>query len=210
MSSPSSSSAPALRNVITTQDNSITLPQMRNFAASGIKLPNSNARRLVVIDYPRQSITRSDKQAHDSSRIGWGSGTYPDNYQVSLELSTIKSKSHGLLQILRRVLYEVPTREEFDEQVWRNDALDECHQEDMLWGYVVRAFEEFRHRDVNVWTDPVYNQLILMGCVDWLGPNRPGDQAVKAIRFSTALGSRIFHRIVRLEDQVGFFDPWYS
>ena len=83
---------------------------------------------------------------------------------------------------------------------WREDDLGECHNEDALWGYMVRCWVEWQDRDRALWTDPVFNRLIYMGAVEW---TRGGRKPSPAVRFSTALASRLQQHIIRLETQVG-------
>src|SRR3979409_1610306 len=83
---------------------------------------------------------------------------------------------------------------------WREDDLGECHNEDALWGFMVRCWEEWSGRDRAVWTDPVFNRLIYMGAIEW---TRGGRKPSPAAWFTTALASRLQQHIIRLETQVG-------
>ena len=37
--------------------------------------------------------------------------------------------------------------------------MDEVHYDDALWAYTIRAFEEWKNRDVNRWNDPIIDRL---------------------------------------------------
>jgi hypothetical protein len=102
--------------------------------------------------------------------------------------------------------FNCPNSDDFAEDFWNADTLDECHFSDALWGYTVRVFKEFRNRDEGRWTDPVFNRLITMGCEDWRKADTRGPQAILAMRYSVALASRLNQRIMRAEETVGVSD----
>ena len=72
------------RAVVTTQNNHVTRQQINSFVATGAEIPGNNARSYVILEDPRYSITKSDARQHSVSRIGWGQGSYPSNYRVSV------------------------------------------------------------------------------------------------------------------------------
>ena len=57
-----------------------------------------------------------------------------------------------------------PTGTNTDLQQWRDDALIECHNDDALWGFAVRAYEGVQLRTENQWDDLVFLRLMQMGC----------------------------------------------
>ena len=56
-------------------------------------------------------------------------------------------------QMIRRALYNCPrgagVNGAFNAVNWNKDPFDEVHFDDALWAYSIRAFEEWRNRDVN-------------------------------------------------------------
>ena len=92
--------------------------------------------------------------------------------------------------------------EDTDLQQWRDDALIECHNNNALWGFVVRAYETIRCRAENQWDDPVFLRLMQMGCLDWVRPDFHSSPSTQGIRFVTAMGSRLYERIRSMEREV--------
>ena len=80
--------------------------------------------------------------------------------------------------------------------------LAECHNDDALWGYMLRASEEIRLRDPQVRMDPVLYRLFRMGINDWSGENKRMSASIQSMRFATAMGSRLLLRIREGEHQV--------
>ena len=89
--------------------------------------------------------------------------------------------------------------EDVDLRLWRDDALIECHNDNALWGYVVRAYETVRCRTEDQWDDPVFLCLMQMGCLDWVCPDFRSNQLTQGIRFAMAMGSRLYERIRVME-----------
>ena len=92
--------------------------------------------------------------------------------------------------------------EDVDLRQWRDDALIECHNNDALWGFVVRAYETVRRRTEDQWDDPVFLRLMQMGCLDWVCPDFHSNQSTQGIRFVMAIGSRLYERIRAMEQEV--------
>ena len=92
-----------------------------------------------------------------------------------------------------------PTGEDADLQQWRDDTLIECHNDDALWGFVVRAYEGVRLHTKNQWDDPVFLHLMQMGCLDWVQPDFCSNPLMQGIRFATVMGSRLYERIRAME-----------
>ena len=52
---------------------------------------------------------------------------------------------------------------------WKNDQLEDLHNDDALWGFMIRASEEYRLMDHTKLRDPVMRSLLRMGIFDWKG-----------------------------------------
>ena len=89
--------------------------------------------------------------------------------------------------------------EDVDLQQWRDDTLIECHNDDALWGFVVRAYETVRHHTEDQWDDPVFLRLMQMGCLDWVRPDFRSNQSTQGIRFATVVGLKLYERIRAME-----------
>ena len=87
-------------------------------------------------------------------------------------------------------------------KVWNEDPLDEVHYDDALWAYTIRAFEEWKNRDVARWNDPIIDRLFLMGCPDWTGVDNRTVAGIQTMRFGTVVLSRVIPLIHALEDKV--------
>ena len=44
------------------------------------------------------------------------------------------------------MLHNAPDAEHFDENIWMDDLLSEVHNDDRLWGYMIRISEQLRRR----------------------------------------------------------------
>jgi hypothetical protein len=95
-----------------------------------------------------------------------------------------------------------PGNANFAADFWHNDQLEETNHDDALWGYVVRAAEEYRTRNVEQWDDPVLNRLYRMGAYDWVAPDHHTMQGTQAICYALALSLRLWARIRGIESQV--------
>ena len=103
----------------------------------------------------------------------------------------------------------LPGHPQFDENHWRDDALDECYFDDKLWGWTCRVAEELRKREADYFNDNIIYNLLHMGTFDWTGENHRNDQSTQAMRHSTILGSRLYRLIHQGEVNVRslvFFD----
>ena len=92
--------------------------------------------------------------------------------------------------------------EDTDLQQWRDNALIECHNDDALWGFVVRAYESVRCCTENQWDDLVFLRLMQMGCLNWVQPDFRSNPSMQGIRFATAMGLRLYERIRAMEREV--------
>ena len=102
--------------------------------------------------------------------------------------------SHGVI---------VAGTERFEESRWHDDTLEGLAYDDVLWGYMVRVCEEQRVDRANAYgKDPVFNRLMTMGTFDWTHEDTSLYAPSQAIRFSTALASRLASRNWKLENEV--------
>ena len=85
---------------------------------------------------------------------------------------------------------------------WREDTLIECHNDDALWGFVVRAYEGVRVQSADQWDDPVLLHLMQIGSLDWVRPDFHSNQSTQGIRFATVMGLRLYERIRAMEREV--------
>jgi len=69
---------------------------------------------------------------------------------------------------------------------------------------MIRCSEEFRLQDWDRIHDPVFRRLLMMGIFDWDKTDAKLNQTKPAMRFATAMGSRLMSRILEGEDQVRF------
>jgi len=86
---------------------------------------------------------------------------------------------------------------------WMKDSFPEFHDDDALWGYVIQAERQYKvwqHNDIK---DVPFLWLMSMGVYDWEDPDKELPQATRAIRYSAALASRMFPRILQVEEKVG-------
>ena len=102
--------------------------------------------------------------------------------------------SHGVI---------VAGTERFEESRWHDDTLEGLAYDDVLWGYMIRLCEEQRVDGANAYgKDPVFNRLMRMGTFDWTHEDTSLFAPSQAIRFSTALASRLASRNWKLENEV--------
>ena len=102
--------------------------------------------------------------------------------------------SHGVI---------VAGTERFEESCWHDDTLEGLPYDDVLWGYMVSICEEQRAYGANIHgEDPVFNHLMMMGTFDWTHEDTSLYAPSQAIRFSTALASRLASRNKKLENEV--------
>ena len=95
-----------------------------------------------------------------------------------------------------------PSVGDIDPQQWRDDTLIECHNDNALWGFVVRVYEGVRLCTENQWDDPVFLRLMQMECLDWVQPDFRSNPSTQGIHFTTAMGLRLYKRIRAMEQEV--------
>ena len=74
----------------------------------------------------------------------------------------------------------------FDERCWHCDVFSKLYNDDALWAYSIQVADHTKVKD------PVLRRLMAMGAWDW--DKKEGaelNQAMRAMRFSTALVSRL-------------------
>jgi hypothetical protein len=87
-------------------------------------------------------------------------------------------------------------------EAWDEDPLDEVHYDDALWAYTIKAFEDWKARDVDHWNDPIIDRLFLMGGPDWHHPDAQTNAGIQTMRFGLVVLSRLQKLIHQLEDKV--------
>jgi len=108
------------------------------------------------------------------------------------------------LQIAMRMRHGVilPGQDRFELLRWKVDSLPEAHYDDKLFGYCVRISERIRTRDPGLFSDNILYTLFKMGIYDWEDPNKRNDQAMQAMRHSTAMADCLLQRIFDVERAV--------
>ena len=97
----------------------------------------------------------------------------------------------------------LPGEQRFDSLRWHRDHLWECHNDDALWGFTLRAAEEVRiNVQQGVLDDLVLLRLFHMGIGDWAQPDHRSEASTPAMRHTTVLASRILDRVLILENEV--------
>ena len=93
---------------------------------------------------------------------------------------------------------------------WQRDTLDECHNDDTLWGYAIRSSEELRKTTPEELGDPVLWRLMQMGTFDWASPDHLDESSLCAIRYSSVMAAWLIGRILHLEQKVSGqpFSTW--
>ena len=89
----------------------------------------------------------------------------------------------------------LPGQQHFDEDHWRDDALEECHFDDCLWGWACHANKELQVKDANCPDNIILYDLFQMGVHDWSGENHRNDQNIQAMCHSTVMASRLYQMI---------------
>ena len=69
---------------------------------------------------------------------------------------------------------------------------------------MIRCLEEFRLQDWERIHDPTFRRLLMMGMFDWDKTDAKLNHTKPAMRFATAMGSRLLSRILEGKDQVQF------
>ena len=86
-----------------------------------------------------------------------------------------------------------------DLQQRRDNTLIECHNDDALWGFVVRVYEGVQLCTENQWDDLVFLHLMQMGCLDWVQPDFRSNLLTQGICFAMVMGLRLYKRIRVME-----------
>ena len=89
----------------------------------------------------------------------------------------------------------LPGQQQFDEDRWRDDTLEECHFDDRLWGWACRVSEELWIRGTNCPDDIVLHNLFQMVVHDWSGENHCNDQNIQAMCHSTVMASCLYQMV---------------
>ena len=73
---------------------------------------------------------------------------------------------------------------------WKQDAMDELHNDDTLWAYAMRVSEELCMIDWYHLNDDALYHLLKMGIFDWKGSDTLLHQAQQAICWGSATTTR--------------------
>jgi hypothetical protein len=85
---------------------------------------------------------------------------------------------------------------------WINDAFNDLNHDDALWAFTIRDSEIFARADWESINDSTLHRLMRMGIYDWVAPDEELHQATRAIRYSSAISSRLLARILAEETRV--------
>ena len=97
------------------------------------------------------------------------------------------------------MLHNAPDIEHFDENIWINNTLSKAHNDDILWGYMIRIGEQLRRRVPGEYGDEVLFKLLCMGVFDWQNEDYWTNASTQAMRHSTAMVRWVIERIKRVE-----------
>ena len=100
------------------------------------------------------------------------------------------------------MLHNAPDVEHIDENIWMDDLLSEVHNDDRLWGYMIRISEQLRCRVPGEYGDEVLYRLLCMGVFDWQNEDYRTNASTQAMRHSTAMVHWVIERIKRVETTV--------
>ena len=150
---------------------------------------------------PGGRITRFDRCVHTVAADGMGD--YPSDFSVSSSFQ----RGHCLMELMvTQITYQmqrrtIPAGERVGSDArWERDVLPECHNNNTLWGYAIRN-SDVLHQERESVNDPVLFNLLRMGIYNWRGVNTLQNQAVQAVRWSSAMIMRVLQH-VKLEKQV--------
>ena len=96
----------------------------------------------------------------------------------------------------------IHTRDATTRAHWANNDLSECHNEDALWGYAICASGELEETTKEKVEDPVLYCLFRTGLFDWPGRRMLQEGVSLGVRFATVVTTRLFARILGLEEKV--------
>ena len=100
------------------------------------------------------------------------------------------------------MLHNAPDIKHFDENIWMDDTLSEVHNDDRLWGYMIRISEQLRRRVPGEYEDEVLFKLLCMGVFDWQNEDYRTNASTQAMRHSMAMVHQVIERIKRVETTV--------
>ena len=100
------------------------------------------------------------------------------------------------------MLHNAPDAEHFNENIWMDDTLSEAHNDDILWGYMIRISEQLRRRVLGEYGDEVLFKLLCMGVFDWQNEDYRTNASTQAMRHSMAMIHRVIEQIKQVETTV--------
>ena len=77
-----------------------------------------------------------------------------------------------------------------EEAHWQQDVMDELHNNNALWAYVMRVSEELWMLDQQHLNNNSIYHLLCMGIYDWKGKDKLLNQAGQAVHWSSAMSTR--------------------
>jgi len=108
------------------------------------------------------------------------------------------------------LLREDHTRDITARVHWANDELSECHNEDALWGFAIRASGELEKTTKEKADDPVLYCLFCMGLFNWPGRRMLQEGMSLGVDFTTVVATRLFSRILGIEEGVHSPSPHHT
>ena len=100
------------------------------------------------------------------------------------------------------MLHNAPDVEHFDENIWMDDLLSEVHNDDRLWGYMIRISEQLHRHIPGEYGDEVLYRLLCMGVFDWQHEDHRTNALTQAMRHSTAMVHWVIDQIKQVETMV--------
>ena len=100
------------------------------------------------------------------------------------------------------MFHNAPDIEHFDENIWIDDTLSEAHNNDILWGYMIRISEQLRRRVPGEYVNDVLFKLLCMGVFDWQNEDYRTNASTQAMCHSTAMVHQVIEWIKRVETTV--------
>ena len=79
--------------------------------------------------------------------------------------------------------------------LWGENALEECHFDDTLWGYAIRMSEETLNKNVKQ-CNIVLHHLFNIRIYDWADLNIWGPEGIWLMWYSAIMGHRLFKMIM--------------
>ena len=91
-------------------------------------------------------------------------------------------------------------------EFWGGDSLEECHNRNALFGFVIRSHLDWVVRHGRLSGDNVLNRIVSIGLYDWSGLDHQGGgkQPPIQICYAAVMGMQLWKRIDVLSDRLDF------